>query len=83
VQGAWDLIEIGDDVSLNFEANVSPIEFEAGMMILGGVKLGNGVTLDVRAGVSPFTTLADNVYVVLLSLHFDLFFSMIDNIVAM
>ncbi len=49
--GGWDLLEIGDDVTLSQGAAVRLIELEAGEMIVGPVVLESGCTLDVQAGV--------------------------------
>jgi non-ribosomal peptide synthetase-like protein len=49
--GGWDLLEIGDDVTLSQSASVRLIELEDGEMIVGPVVLEDGCTLDVHAGV--------------------------------
>jgi non-ribosomal peptide synthetase-like protein len=49
--GGWDLLEIGDDVTLSQGAAIRLIELEAGEMIVGPVVLEAGCTLDVQAGV--------------------------------
>jgi non-ribosomal peptide synthetase-like protein len=49
--GGWDLLEIGDDVTLSQGATIRLIELEAGEMIVGPVVLESGCTLDVHAGV--------------------------------
>jgi non-ribosomal peptide synthetase-like protein len=49
--GGWDLLEIGDDVTLSQGATVRLIELDAGDMIVGPVVLESGCTLDVHAGV--------------------------------
>jgi non-ribosomal peptide synthetase-like protein len=51
IDGGWDLLEIGDDVTLSQGAGVRLIELEAGEMIVGPVVLEPGCTLDVHAGV--------------------------------
>ena len=50
-EGGWDLLEIGDDVTLSQGASVRLIELEDGDMIVGPVVLESGCTLDVQAGV--------------------------------
>ena len=50
-EGGWDLLEIGDDVTLSQGASIRVIEVEAGEMITGPVILESGCTLDVHAGV--------------------------------
>jgi non-ribosomal peptide synthetase-like protein len=49
--GGWDLLQIGDDVTLSQGAAIRLIELEAGDMIVGPVVLEAGCTLDVQAGV--------------------------------
>jgi non-ribosomal peptide synthetase-like protein len=49
--GGWDLLDIGDDVTLSQDASVRLIELEDGEMIVGPVVLEDGCTLDVHAGV--------------------------------
>jgi non-ribosomal peptide synthetase-like protein len=49
--GGWDLLEIGDDVTLSQGASVRLIELEDREMIVGPVVLEAGCTLDVHAGV--------------------------------
>ena len=50
-EGGWDLLEIGDDVTLAQGASVRLTELEDGDMIVGPVTLEAGCTLDVHAGV--------------------------------
>lgn len=52
LQGGWDLLEIGDDVTLCQDASVRLVDLEDGHLIVGPVKIGDGSTIDVRAGVS-------------------------------
>jgi non-ribosomal peptide synthetase-like protein len=49
--GGWDLLEIGDDVTLSQGASIRLVELEAGDMIIGPVVLEDGCTLEVQAGV--------------------------------
>ncbi len=49
--GGWDLLEIGDDVTLSQGAAIRLVELENREMIVGPVVLEGGVTLDVHAGV--------------------------------
>jgi non-ribosomal peptide synthetase-like protein len=51
-QGGWDLLEIGDDVSIGQEAIVGLVELEDGDILVRPVSLGDGATLDIRSGVS-------------------------------
>ncbi|HEU5173153.1 MAG TPA: amino acid adenylation domain-containing protein [Gemmatimonadaceae bacterium] len=49
--GGWDLLEIGDDVTLAQNAAVRLVELESREMIVGPVTIGTGSTLDVQSGV--------------------------------
>lgn len=51
-RGGWDLLEIGDDVTLAQDAAIRLVELEAGEVVVAPVTLGTGSTVDVRAGVS-------------------------------
>ncbi|MBA4189784.1 MAG: amino acid adenylation protein [Planctomycetaceae bacterium] len=66
-QGGWDLLEIGDDVTLSQEAGVRIVELEAGQIVVAPVSLGNGCTLDVRAGVAGNTRVEPDGYLTPLS----------------
>ena len=60
LQGGWDLLNIGDDVTLNQDASVVLVELEKEQVVLGPVTLEDGATLDVRAGVAPNTRVGRN-----------------------
>ncbi|MEO6080631.1 MAG: amino acid adenylation domain-containing protein [Steroidobacteraceae bacterium] len=66
-QGGWDLLEIGDDVTLAQSAAVRLVELDAGEIIIGPVVLGAGSTLDTRAGVAGHTVLEAGAYLTALS----------------
>ncbi|MFF3071581.1 amino acid adenylation domain-containing protein [Kitasatospora sp. NPDC057904] len=53
LQGGWDLLEIGDDVTLGQDAGVQLVTQTEGHLVVGPVKLEEGSTLDVRASVGP------------------------------
>ena len=67
LQGGWDLLEIGDDVTLSQEASIRLVELCAGEVIVLPVSLGRGSTLQVRAGVGGDTCLEKNAYLSALS----------------
>jgi non-ribosomal peptide synthetase-like protein len=52
LHGGWDLLEIGDDVTIGQEATIGLVELEDGDILLRPVSLGDGATLDIRSGVS-------------------------------
>jgi non-ribosomal peptide synthetase-like protein len=61
-RGGWDLLEIGDDVTLAQDAALRLVELEAGEVVLAPVTLGSGSTVDVRAGVSGGASLGADAY---------------------
>ncbi len=67
VHGGWDLLEIGDDVTVGQDAALGLVELEAGDILVGPVRLGNGCTLETRAGVSGNTRMEDGAQLTALS----------------
>lgn len=67
VQGGWDLLEIGDDVTISQDASVRLVDFDDGHIVVGGVYLGDRSTLDVRAGVAGNTRLEAESFLTALS----------------
>ena len=61
-QGGWDLLVIGDDVSLGRDVTLRLVELEAGEQVTGGITIGDGATLEARAGLGPDTTLEAGAY---------------------
>lgn len=66
-QGGWDLLEIGDDVTLSQDATIGIVEYEHGEVVVGPVTLGAGCTLDIRAGVASDTRMEPESYLATLS----------------
>jgi non-ribosomal peptide synthetase-like protein len=64
----YDLVTIGDGCSLNCQANVSAVSIEGNYLKLRKVRLGQGVTLGVRAMVQPDVHLDDHCKIEALSL---------------
>lgn len=60
--GAWDLLEIGDDVTLGQSAAVRTTALESRALIIGPVVLGAGCTLGVQAGVAPHSCVEPGAY---------------------
>ncbi|MEI6669049.1 MAG: amino acid adenylation domain-containing protein [Acidobacteriota bacterium] len=58
LSGGWDLLEIGDDVTLAQDAAINVVEYEDGHIVLAPVSLGSGVTLETRAGVAGGASMA-------------------------
>lgn len=67
LQGGWDLLDIGDDVTVGQDASVRLVSFDDGQVVVGAVRLGDGCTLDVRAGVGANTCLEAGAYLTALS----------------
>jgi len=65
--GGWDLLEIGDEATLAQDAAVRLAEFDGGHLILGPIRIADGGTVDVRAGLSPHTAVERNGYLSALS----------------
>jgi len=55
--GGWDLLSLGNDVTLAQESALRLGEFERGELILDRISVGDGVTIDVRGGVSGPATI--------------------------
>jgi non-ribosomal peptide synthetase-like protein len=55
LSGGWDLIEIGDDATLQREAGIGACQLDDGHLVVGTVRIGAGATLATRAGVGPDT----------------------------
>ena len=60
LRGGWDLLEIGDDVTVDQEAVLGLVEFVNQQLVVAGVTLGAGSTLDVHAFVSGGATVEEN-----------------------
>jgi hypothetical protein len=67
LQGGWDLLNIGDDVTISQEASLGLVELEKGQLVVGSVTLEDGVTLDIRAGVEPNTRVGHHAWLSALS----------------
>lgn len=67
LQGGWDLLDIGDDVTLSQDAAVRLVYLEAGEIVIGPVSLGDGSTLETRAGLAGHTVLENGAYLAALS----------------
>ncbi len=59
-QGGWDLLEIGDDVTVGQDATLQIVTLEDGQVVFGCIALHSGATLEVRAGVGRNTTVGSN-----------------------
>ncbi len=50
-RGGWDLLDIGNDVTLSQDSALRIAELDDGHVVFGPVTLGDGVTLGIHAGV--------------------------------
>jgi len=66
-RGGWDLLEIGNDVTIAQDASLGLVELDDGQIVVGPVILGDGATVDIRAGLAPGTRLEPNAWLTALS----------------
>ncbi|MBI1764123.1 MAG: amino acid adenylation domain-containing protein [Acidobacteria bacterium] len=66
-EGGWDLLDIGDDVTLSQDAHLRLVDLEDGQIVIGPITLGAGSTLEIRAGVGQHTVLEPAAYLTSLS----------------
>jgi len=67
VHGGWDLLDIGDDVTIGQEANLGLVELVAGDILVRPVHLGNCCTVETRAGVDGGSGMEDGAQLTALS----------------
>jgi non-ribosomal peptide synthetase-like protein len=67
VHGGWDLLEIGDDVTIGQEAHLGLVELEDGDILVRPVHIGSGCTLETRAGVEGDARVEDGAQLTALS----------------
>ena len=61
-QGGWDLLDIGDDVTISQDASLGLVHLEQGQVVLGPVTIDSGATIDIRAGVGPHARVGRNAW---------------------
>jgi non-ribosomal peptide synthetase-like protein len=61
-QGGWDLLDIGDDVTIGQDASIRLVELDDGQIVVGPVTIGSGCTLDVHAGVGAHSVLEPDAF---------------------
>ena len=66
-RGGWDLLEIDTGATLAQDAALRLIEFDDGHLIVGPIRIGQGATVDIRAGMSPNSVIEPNGYLAALS----------------
>lgn len=60
LQGGWDLLEIGDDVTIGQEAVIRLVDLEDEQVVVDPVVLGNGATIEIRASIAGGATIGAN-----------------------
>jgi non-ribosomal peptide synthetase-like protein len=65
--GGWDLLTLGDGVTVGPDARLSPVELADGHVVVGPVTVGDGGTLAARSGVSPGGAVGRNGFLTALS----------------
>ena len=67
LQGGWDLLEIGDDVTIGQEAIIQLVDLEDEQIVIAPVTIRAGATIDVRASVGGGATIEEGGYLAALS----------------
>jgi non-ribosomal peptide synthetase-like protein len=67
IQGGWDLLEIGDDVAIGQEVTLRLVDLQAGQIVVCGITLGEGSTLETRAGMDGGSSLGPGAHLTALS----------------
>lgn len=67
LRGGWDLLDIGDDVTLNHSAALQLVELVDGDIVIAPVTLGAGVTLGIRASVGGGANIEEGAFITALS----------------
>ncbi|MBX9737266.1 MAG: amino acid adenylation domain-containing protein, partial [Phycisphaerales bacterium] len=65
--GGWDLLSIGDDVTLSRDVHIGLVTLEDGCLCIGPVRIGDRATLDIRANVGSDTTIEADGFLAALS----------------
>ncbi|MCB1188926.1 MAG: amino acid adenylation domain-containing protein [Leptospiraceae bacterium] len=55
--GALDLLEIGDDVTIGRDVALQTVYYEAQEMIVGSIQIGKGANIEIRASLFPDTVM--------------------------
>ncbi len=59
-EGGWDLLQIGDDVTLQQDVALHLVQLEDRQLVLGNIIIGDGATLQTRAAMGPHTSIGRN-----------------------
>jgi non-ribosomal peptide synthetase-like protein len=66
-QGGWDLLDIGDDVTIGQEVVIRLVDLEDERIVVAAVRIGARSTIEVRASVGGGATIGDGAYITALS----------------
>ena len=66
--GGYELLEIGDNVTLSRDVMLRLIAYQDQEIVLGPIFIGDNCTLETRSGMSPFSRMEQNSYLTALSL---------------
>ncbi len=61
-RGGWDLLDIGDDVTIGEDVSIEMIGLDDREIVIGSVTLGHGSTVDIRACVGADCVLEDGAF---------------------
>ena len=67
LQGGWDLLDIGDDVTIGQEALVQLVDLEDEQIVVAPIRIGSNATVDIRASVGGGATIEEGGYLSTLS----------------
>ena len=62
LHGGWDLLDIGDDVTLSRDVALRIVDLHDGQIVVAPVSIGAGSTLEVRSGMGGGSSLEENCY---------------------
>jgi non-ribosomal peptide synthetase-like protein len=65
--GGWDLLDVGDDVTIGREAALRLVDLDDGHLVVGPISLGDRSTLEARASIAPGGRLEAEAYLTALS----------------
>lgn len=66
--GGYDLLEIGDNVTLSRDVMLRVVTYQDQEIVLGPISIADNCTLETRSGMSPFSRMEQNSYLTAFSL---------------
>jgi non-ribosomal peptide synthetase-like protein len=67
LRGGWDLLDIGDDVTISQDVSLRLVDFEDGQVRVAPISIGSAATLEVRTGVAGGSHIEADGYLTALS----------------